>query len=905
MSEIKHYGMPRRSGRYKWGSGRDAYQRAVSFRSHIKKLKDEGLSNKEIADREGITTTQLRARLSLAKDEKRSADRASVIRLKAKGYSNTAIGKKMGMNESSIRSLLDDAIADKASITKATSDMLKAHVDDKRYIDVGAGVETHIGITRTKLNNAVAELEQQGYKVHSVNVDQIGMPGQFTRVKVLGAPDTEWKEVVRDVGLIKSITSRTDDFGRTYNEMDKTIHNISSDRLQVRFSEDGGTLKDGVMELRRGVNDLDLGKSKYAQVRIAIDGTHYLKGMAIYNDDMPKGVDIIFNTNKGSSVGKIGALKVLSPDINSEKAQEIIKSNKTKEEKESLLKKGVKDGSIPPDPDNPFGATIKRKNGGLNIVNEEGDWDKWSKTISSQVLSKQSVPLAKKQLGLSLKQKQEEFEEIMTLTNPVVKKQLLDAFANDCDSSSIHLKAAALPRQASKVILPINAMKENEVYAPTFKDGEPVVLIRHPHGGTFEIPQVIVNNKNKTAKGIMGGAPDAIGIHPNVAKKLSGADFDGDAVIVIPNSKGLIKSSASLKGLENFDPIESYKIQDGSNIKPIKPKVKQTKMGEVSNLITDMTIKGASLDEICMAVRHSMVVIDSEKHNLDYRQSFIDHGIASLQARYQNGPTGGASTLISKASSQSRVDARKPRAAAEGGPIDTKTGEKVYTKTGESYEKQGKTIVKQDKSTKMAETNDAFTLSSGRPMEEVYASYANGLKGLANQARLNSYNTKASTYNPSSKIVYKKEVADLNAKLNISLKNKPIEREAMIIANSIVKRKKQDNPDMEPGDIKKVKNNALAEARVRTGAKKFNVDITDNEWKAIQAGAISASKLSQILANTDLARVKELATPRLITTMLPAKVERARTMLDSGYTQSEVADSLGISVSTLNKSIRE
>ena len=150
-----------------------------------------------------------------------------------------------------------------------------------------------------------------------------------------------------------------------------------------------------------------------------------------------------------------------------------------------------------------FGATIKRQNGALNIVNEEGDWSKWSKTISSQVLSKQTVPVAKMQLNLALKQKQEEYEEIMALTNPVVKKQLLMAFADDCDSSAVHLKAAALPRQASKVILPIPGLKDTEVYAPTFKPGEIVVLIRHPHGGTFEIPQLTVNNKSKEAQAIM------------------------------------------------------------------------------------------------------------------------------------------------------------------------------------------------------------------------------------------------------------------------------------------------------------------------------------------------------------------------------------------------------------------
>lgn len=883
-NDLKHYGMPRRSGRYPWGSGEDPYQRAIGFRSHIQELRDKGLSDVEIARGEGITTTQLRARMSLAKAEQRAGDTAEALRLKDKGYSNMEIGRRMGINESSVRSLLDPALAERASITMATANMLKESVDQKRFIDIGAGVENHIGVSRTKLNTAVAELQEQGYKVHRVNVEQIGIPGQFTIVKVLGAPDTTWQEVVKDVSKIQSITAHSDDYGRTYNSVLglKPIESVSSDRVKVRFSEEGGTLKDGVIELRRGVPDLDLGGSQYAQVRIGVDGTHFLKGMAIYSDDLPKGVDIVFNTNKSKDVGKLGAMKKMKK-VSGDTGEEII------------------------DSDNPFGSTIKPggQRGALNIVNEEGDWDSWSKTISSQILSKQPVPLAKTQLNLALKQKQEEYDEIMALTNPVVKKQLLLAFADDCDASAVHLKAAALPRQASKVILPIPNMKDTEVYAPTYKDGEQVVLIRHPHGGTFEIPQLTVNNRSKAAQAVMKNAPDAIGINPKVAQKLSGADFDGDAVIVIPNNRGLIKTSSSLKGLENFDPITAYKIPEGSNIPPIKPKTKQTKMGEVSNLITDMTIKGANLDEIARAVRHSMVVIDSEKHNLNYRQSYIDHGISALSEKYQNTKHGGASTLVSKASSEIRVDARKPRSTKEGGPIDPETGMKVYTKTGESYvDSKGRTVMRKIVLTKMAKETDAFKLSSGRPIEEVYAGYANSLKALGNTSRKDALATAPTPYSPSARQVYSNEVATLTAHLNTALMNKPIERQAQILANSVVARKRQANPNMDADDIKKVKNQALAEARTRTGAKKQQIEITDKEWEAIQAGAVSPSKLTQILQNTDLDRIKQLATPRTTIMMSPAKISLAKSRLEAGYTQAEVADSLGVSTSTLANALK-
>lgn len=898
--ELKHYGTPRCSGRYPWGSGDNGYQRAIGWRGHVEELRKQGMSDVEIAKNEGISTTQLRARMSITKAEVRAAQTAEVLRMQERGYSNMEIGRRMGLNESTVRSLSDPALAERSSITATTARMLKESVDQKRFIDIGAGVENHLGVSRTKLNTSIAELQEQGYQVHRVNVPQLGMPGKFTIVKVLGTPDTQWKEIVKpeDFYKIKNIDMVSEDYGRSYRKDsdDGPAKSISSDRIQVRYGEEGKS-KDGVIELRRGVEDLDIGGSKYAQVRIGVNGTHYLKGMAIYSDDMPDGVDVIFNTNKDNTGNKLDALKKMNKQVETDDGNTIYVD---KEGKQKV---------------NEFGATFKEggRRGALNIVNEEGDWETWSKTISSQVLSKQTPSLAKRQLDLGFQEKREEYEEIMSLTNPVVKKQLLLAFSDDCDSSAVHLKAAGLPRQAAKVILPVPSLKENEVYAPTFRDGETVVLIRHPHGGTFEIPQVTVNNKSKAAKAIMENAPDAIGINPKVAQKLSGADFDGDTVIVIPNNNGLVKSTASLKGLKDFDPITAYPGYPGMT--PIKPQTKQTKMGEVSNLITDMTIKGANLDELARAVRHSMVVIDSEKHNLNYKQSYIDNGIASLSEKYQNGKRGGASTIISKASSEYRIPNRKDGAAI--GPISSKTGKpsvlyidpvtgkKLYTKTGETYTKNGRVIDKTTPSTKMAETDDAFTLSSGRPMEQIYASYANNLKALANEARRNSLSIIPTPYSPSARLTYAHEVESLENQLNISLRNKPIERQAQIMANTIVTRKKQANPNMEDADIKKVRNAALAEARARTGAKKNLINISDREWEAIQAGAISPSKLSSILQNANLDQIKQLATPRTTASVSPARLNRAKSMLESGLTQAEVSDALGIPTSTLSKALKE
>lgn len=869
MSELMHYGILRRSGRYPWGSGENPYQSYDSFLGYVDELRTQGLSEVEIARGLGMTTSELRSRKSIAKAEKRAADAAEAWRLKEKGYSNVAIGERMGINESSVRNLLKPSLQERNNVTKATADMLKNSVAEKGYIDVGAGVENHLGISRTKLKTAIAQLEDEGYTIHYVPVEQLGT-GNKTTIMVLAAPGTTYSDVYRNRDQIRLITDYSEDGGRTYLGLEP-IRNINGKRVLIRYAEDGGTEKDGVIELRRGVEDISLGDSKYAQVRIGVNGTHYLKGMAMYGEDFPDGIDIIFNTNK----------KKGTP------ADDVMKSMKD-------------------DPDNPFGATVRQRHyidtdgksqlSALNIVNEEGDWGKWSRTLSSQMLSKQSPSLAKKQLDLAYDLKKEQFDEIMSLTNPAVKKKLLDSFADDCDSSSVHLKAAALPRQSSHVILPFPDMKENEIYAPNYRNGEKVVLIRYPHGGKFEIPELTVNNKQATANRLIKNAKDAVGINSKVAERLSGADFDGDTVLVIPNNKGSIKTSSPLKGLKDFDPKEAYPAYEG--MPKISSRTKQMKMGDVSNLITDMTIKGATQDELARAVRHSMVVIDSEKHNLNYKQSYIDNGIAELKKKYQGSERAGASTLISRASSPVRVGTRKTT-------IDPSTGKKVYTYTNETYtDSKGRTVKRTIKSTKMGETEDARTLSSGTRMEEIYASHANKLKSLANQARKASANTQYTPYSPSAKKTYEKEVKSLNSKLNIALQNKPLERQAQLLANKVVSAKKQANPDITAEEVKKIKGQALNEARNRVGAKKQIIEITNDEWNAIQAGAISTNKLTQILDNADLDTVKKLATPKSNKGGLStAKLTQARTMLERGYTQAEVADALGISTSTLSKAL--
>jgi DNA-binding CsgD family transcriptional regulator len=966
-NEILHYGTPRHSGRYPWGSGEDPEQRGKSFLGRVDELKSKGLSEKEIADGLGMSIAQLRSKKTIAKAEQRKADYAQALKWKEKGMSNVEIGKRLGgWNESSVRSLLNATIQERSEETNTVAKMLKESVDKKGYVDVGAGVERHIGIKRTKLKASIEQLKEEGYLVTYIPVEQLGT-GKKTSVMVLSKPESKKaieivklknqglddSEISKRLGMdeesvkstlketfsnvyknkdnIRMITDYSEDGGKTVLGLEPP-KNIDSKRIHIRYHEDGGSDKDGVIELRRGVDELSLGNAKYAQVRIAVDGTHYLKGMAMYSDDMPKGADIIYNTNKTKDKPKEKVFKEMKSTPEYTYAAELRDKGKTNAEIAKMM--GTTESSVTSllntplkdriDLDNPFGATVRQRHytdskgkehlSALNVVssgdklNEEGRWGEWSKSLSSQVLSKQTPALAKKQLSLAFDIKKEEYDEIMSLTNPAVRKKLLESFADDCDSSAVHLKAAGLPRQGSHVILPFPDMKQTEVYAPNYQNGDRVVLIRYPHGGIFEIPELTVNNRHATAKSLLGAAKDAIGIHPKVAEQLSGADFDGDTVLVIPNNNKSIKTSSPLKGLKDFNPKEMYPAYEG--MPKISPRTKQMKMGDVSNLITDMTIKGATNDEIAAAVRHSMVVIDSEKHNLNYKQSYIDNGIAALKKRYQGSERSGASTLISRASSEKRVDHRvegKLVLNPETGKtkrmyIDPATGNKLYQYTGETYtDRNGKVHPKTVKSTKMAETQDAFQLSSGTPMEAVYAQHANKLKALGNQARKDYINTPPITMSSSAKESYAKEVSSLNAKLNVALKNAPLERQAQVIANSIVATKKEANPNMEADEVKKIKGQALMEARNRVGAGKERIPITDREWEAIQAGAISNNVLTQIINNTDLDKLKALATPRTAKTLSTTKQQRAKQMLAAGRTQAEVASALGVSTSVITK----
>lgn len=868
---LLHYGTPRHSGRYPWGSGEDPYQRSAGFYNHVNELKKAGLTQVEIAKSMGMTTTQLRAKYTNAKDVKKDYEYQKMVKLKEKGWSNSAIAREFGINESSVRSKLDPLKKERNQRTQNTANALADAVKNQGFIDVGAGVEAYLGVSSTMKNNALALLEEQGYSIHNIKVQQAGT-GKNTTIKVLAPEGTSWAEVINNQDKIHAPGVYSE---KPNGELIKSIRtpvSLDSKRIYVRYAEDGGTERDGTIELRRGVKDIALGDAAYAQVRIAVDGSHYLKGMALYRDDIPKGYDVVFNTNKSKDTPMMG-------------------------DKDHSVLKPMKNDDF-----NPFGATIKRqldyigKDGKehqsvVNIVNEQGDWSNWSKTLSSQMLSKQSPALAKQQLDKAYKARKAQFDELNSLTNPVIKAKMLMDFGDECDSAAVHLKAAALPRQAAHVILPISSLKNNEIYAPRYRDGEEVALVRYPHAGIFEIPLLRVNNKNKEGKSVIGNkSPDAIGIHHSVAEQLSGADFDGDTALVIPTRGIGLKASKPLKSLQTFDP-KKYKLPDGAAA--MSDKTKQQEMGKISNLITDMTIAGASPDELVRAVKHSMVVIDAPKHRLDYKQSYEDHNIAELKKKYRGGSNAGASTLISRASAPDRVHTYREK-------IDPKTGAKKRIYTDETYiDKNGQVKYRTTKVARMTNYSDAYKLSSGTPMENVYAEYANNMKALGNESRRISVNTKAIPYSPQAAQTYSKEVARLNEGLRIAKMNAPLERKAQMIANARVKAALKEDPEMDGDHKKRLRGQAISAARESIGAKKTTIHISDKEWEAIQAGAISKTKLMDIINNSDSDRLKQLATPRTQKKFTPATISRAKQMAANGSTQADIADALGVSTSTV------
>ncbi len=866
---VMHYGTPRHSGRYPWGSSGHT-QRTTTIYDRIDDLVAQGLissssSEKEVANMLNCSIRELRAMKSYGTAMIRADNQAAAIKLKAEGWGNSRIAQELELPISTVSSYVKPQVEKTQKKIDATTGAISSMVDSGIYLDIGSGSEQYLGISRTMLDNAASLLQASGkYEIKTIQIEQLGTTGgQKTTVKVLVPSGTQTTDIYDNKDNIRYPTMKASEDGLSYSKF-YTPTRISKDSVGIVYAEDGGTNRDGLILIRQGAEGLDLGNSTYAQVRIGVGDDKYLKGMCMYdtNNQIPAGKDVLFYTNKSSDTSFDKVLKTMKDPTAS-------------------------------DPALVFGSSVVAQKGALNIVNQEGNWQNWSNTLSTQFLSKQNASLVNRQLTTTLKSKESEFKELLELDNPVIKEQLLLDFASDLDASAVHLKAASVPRTSQNVLLPFNEVKSGQIYAPKYQDGETVVLVRHPHGGTFEIPTLTVNNKNPTLKAALGNAIDAVGINHDTAEYLSGADFDGDTALVIPNNDGAIKTSTPLAGLKGFDPSASYPKYEG--MKVMSTTTRDKEMGMVSNLITDMTIKGASTSELERAVRHSMVVIDAAKHELNYKKSAEDNGIAALKKKYQDG---GASTLVSKASQEIRVDERQ--VGANNYTINPDTGEKIYKQTGNTYvDKNGVTQTRTTKTTLLGETKNAYDLSSGTQVEGLYADYSNNLKDMANQARKIAVSQEKQIYDPQAKSNFSPQVESLNAKLAVAKSNAPVERQAQILASSRAKAVKEANPDMSNSDYTKIKNKMLVSSRDQVGASKTRITITDLEWTAIQSGAISDSKLREIITHSDKDALKALATPRTNYVMTDAKIAKASAMLASGKTYAEIAASLGVSASAV------
>lgn len=970
------------SGRYPWMSGDNVksikdedYLFSEAFLKDVETLEKKGLIRqidivKELANmspewdqrlrdsKRKLSTGEFRAEKSAAETRKRIYDINYVEHMSKKGYSNREIARRMGLGstgESTVRNLLDE-IKQKNYLKNAeVANILHEEMKKTGYVDVGEGINRYLGVTDTTLRNAVKLLKDEGYNMYYESQRQLGT-GHRTPVKFIGGEKGvyDWKKA-HEAYKNNQLTIPNEYVFKTVESGDiKPIKkhdpvSISSKRVMIRYKNEGGKDRDGCIELRRGVDELDLEKNHYAQVRIACDDKYYMKGMAFYGNDkdFPPGIDIIYNCKHDKDW-------CINEAKNNFKEENRVTRNDEKAAIVGAMKEMKKNKYMIDDPTATLGSYISRQNdkvdvngkikkGAINIINEEyGDhaWDNYSKNLASQFLSKQSEALIKQQLDLSVELKKAQYDTYKKITNPIVKKKYLEDFAEECDSDAVYLKAAPLPRQSTCVLLPVKTLKDDEIYAPRFRDGERIALIRYPHAGQFEIPILKNNKKNNEGKEIIGNqSTNAIGINGFNLQILSGADCDGDTAICIPLKGTEIKNRKRdikcLQELNDFD-TESFAFpNDGKDHKVISEKYKNKQMGIVSNLITDMTIKGASIPEIVRAVKHSMVVIDSEKHKLDWKASERMFNIKELQNKYQNNGIGksgkilnGASTIVSRAKSEDRMD------KYSYWKINPDTGEKIYVpkmvdktekikyidpKTGEekTYNKilrdeQGNKIKIKDpnkqKTYKMTKVKDAMDLVSDKnnKVEILYAKYANKLKNMANNARLETLKISKYEVNNNSKEIYSKEIDSLNKKLNIALTNKPLERRAQKIGENIFKVKEEQVGYIEDGDRKRIQNICLQIARQESGAnkKQREIKITPEEWKAIQANAISYTKLEKIIENTNKDTLRQLTMPKQEVIMTPSKVALVKSMIKrQGYDISDVADFIGVSETTISNAL--
>lgn len=720
----------RGSGRYPFGSGERPHQHSWDLKARYAKLHalvgkeinpDTGkyYSEKDIAKMMGFThqewdkekhewveaghTAKLKAEKEIATANV-NADKYEEVMWyynhidpkTGKPYKRAEIARILGINESSVRSIENTKTGVEDNTLFKAANQLKDISEKKGFIDVSKGAELSLGVSPDRMKSVIEVLKTEGYSVQNIYIPQATNPNRNITMTVLCPPGMEGQAFAHrfDVKSIEDI-SGIDDVA-TLKGWQEPVK-VDLDRVKILYDENGGSTKDGMIEIRPGVADLSLGNAKYGQVRIAVDvskegltdkdgnpiTTRYIKGMAVYNPNLPEGKDILVNSNKSIDDGIKKALKEYNANSPNPFGSTVV---------QTYIRD--KDGNVVID-----SKTGKPKLSAIQFVGSpteddhdmhvEGAWGDWSKNLPAQFLAKQDLPLVKQQLKLKTLDYEAQYKDILSYTNQTVKKKMLLDYADACDGAAVDLKAAPLPGQGVHVILQSRTLKDNEVYAPNYPNGTMVALVRFPHTGPFEIPVGVVNNYDKESIAQIGKhAKDAICISNAAANKLSGADFDGDTCIVIPmtrkNAEGgfekvvQIKSMDALPGLVDFNPTAEYGEKRYPNTKYHKmtAKEKGIEMGVVSNMITDMYAKGCeNYEHLERAVKYSMVVIDAEKHKLNYQQAYKDYNIAELKDIYQHNADGshGASSLLSRSKNEKEIAARSERYL-----IDPETGEKNY-----------------------------------------------------------------------------------------------------------------------------------------------------------------------------------------------------------------------------------
>ena len=176
---IEHYGMPRRSGRYPWGSGENPYQHAVDFIGRVEQMRKDGFSyidedgkvwtgDTGIAKSMGLTTTEFRTELSICKNERRAYNVATAKSLKEDGLGETEIARRMSerlgkdINESTVRSWLDKDSENRMNTAKEKAQYIKEQIDKKGIVEIGAGVDRQLGISPEMMKQVKYILDRDG-----------------------------------------------------------------------------------------------------------------------------------------------------------------------------------------------------------------------------------------------------------------------------------------------------------------------------------------------------------------------------------------------------------------------------------------------------------------------------------------------------------------------------------------------------------------------------------------------------------------------------------------------------------------------------------------------------------------------------------------------------------------------